>query len=69
MAACRWTCEESIQGHRVVLYVWYLGRVGVISINVTRGEMGARCVESEVARVKATVICPHWVACSAKKHR
>ena len=49
MAACRWTCEGSIQGHRVVLCVWYLGRVGVISINVTRGEMRARCVESEVA--------------------
>ena len=22
MAACRWTCEGSIQGHRVVLCVW-----------------------------------------------
>ena len=49
MAACRSTCEGSIQGDRVVLCVWYLGRVGVISINVTRGEMGAWCVESEVA--------------------
>ena len=34
MAACRWTCEGSIQGHRVVLCVWYLWRLGVISINV-----------------------------------
>ena len=56
MAACRWTCKGSIQGHLVVLCVWYLGRVGVISINVTRGEMGA-CRERSGARINIVNFC------------
>ena len=31
-----------------------------------KGELG---VHVAAASVKATVICPHWVACLAKKHR
>ena len=46
MAASRWTCEGSIQGHSVVLCVWCFGERRALSpLMWTRGEMRARCVE------------------------
>ena len=57
MAACRWTCEGSIQSHRVVLYVWCFGERRALSpLMWTRGEMGT-CRERSGARIDIVHFC------------
>ena len=57
MAACRWMCEGSIQGHRVASCVWCFGERRALSpLLWTRGEMGT-CRERSGARIDTVNFC------------
>ena len=57
MAACRWMCEGSIQGHRVASCVWCFGERRALSpLQWTRGEMGT-CRERSGARIDIVNFC------------
>ena len=57
MAACRWMCEGSIQGHRVASCVWCFGERRALSpLQCTRGEKGT-CRERSGARIDIVNFC------------